>query len=312
MASDDEDWNEEESNEEESQSSGGSSEWDEDAEEVSLRGRTLLWLCQEGQIQYARRRFDSLLEAKKTDQLKREVFQAARDKNYPLHELLMGGTSDRNAYQLALQILDFCKGHPNEFRTMLITQPPSHKRTPLAWATWGNAKMEVLQPLALGNPEALVLKDTAGRTPAEILRYYFCSNRNNNNNNSNNQPPAINSNPQLTLLERLTKSWTQHRLRLAVHQCAVRYFVTDSLTPFDKAHRKDTKMSPKAWFVLSILGTLIQREMKPLLHRILQYTGGSAKIHSGKSKKKRAASQKSGDSGNKRQRRGGRAGSKSN
>lgn len=293
QASDKEEEQEDEWNEDES--SHASSEWEEDDEEASLCGRSLLWLCQEGQIQFARRRFDTLFNGKKMDQLKTEVFRVARDKNYVLHELLMGGTSDSNAYKLSIQLLEFCKEYPNDYRQMLLTQPPSHKRTALHWAAWGNAKMEILQPLAFGNPEALVLKDTAGQTPREVLHYYFCSSRNDNLPNPND--------PRLLLLERLATSWTKHRLRLTIHQCVARYFVTQQLTPFDKSHRKETNMKPKAWFVLSILGTLLQREMKPLVHRILQYTGGSAKIAAkGKVRKKRAS--KKGSSNSRKRQRG--------
>ena len=269
-----EDWNEGDA------SSHSSSEWEEDEEEASLRQRSLLWLCREGQIRFAREKFDNLINENKQDQLRREIFQCGRgDRNYALHELLMGGTSDRNAYRLTLQLLQFSKEFAEEHRSMLIMQPPSHKRTALHWAAWSNSSMGVMEPLLQGNPEALALKDEAGRTPLEIYHYYFCSRRNNHTPNPDD--------PRLKYLERMTHSWTQHRLRLTVHKCLVRYFVTQALTPFDKKHRKETSLTPRPWFVLSVLGTLIQSEMKPLVHRILQYVGGKAKLASAKSRSKK-------------------------
>ena len=286
----------------EDQSSHSSSEeWEEegDEEESSLHGRSLLWLCQEGQTKIARCKFDSLLkDPKQCDLLERQVFQQAPDKNYALHELLMGGTDDANAYQLTVQILEFCQQYPDDkYRDMLITQPSRHqKRTALHWAAWGNAKMDVLKPLIFGNPEALVLKDTAGRTPYDILKWYYCLGR--------NDTPKNLQDPRLLLLQKLTQSWTQHCLRRSIHHCAVHYFVTHPYTPFDTAHRQQTGMKPKAWFVLSLLGTLLQREMKPLVHHILAFAGGTAKVATTTSTGKKRTSKN--DSGKKKkQRRGG-------
>lgn len=309
---------------------------EEDSKFPSFRlrgGRSILWLCQEGQIPLARKRFEWLLskqEQQRTSdsstskideneetineeadidtyakQLEKEVFQVGRDKNYALHELLMGGTSDRNAHQLALQILNYSKEYPHQQYKMLSAQPPSHQRTALHWATWGNAGMPLLERLVHGYPEALVVrdkKDSGQRTPLEILKRYFSGQSRQQlsllmaTTGNVATPPQ----PRIDYLEQCTKSWTQHRLRQEVHKCVLHYFVPHSsqqqqppasttatlaasnkremLTPFDKDHRKQTDIKPKAWFILSVLGSLMQREMKPLALHILGYLGKDAKV----------------------------------
>lgn len=333
---------------------------DESDEETSFRlsgGKSILWLCQEGQIPLARKRFEwlrrnqqqqsaSSSHRKGSDrniddgdndecfakQLEKEVFQVGRDKNYALQELLMGGTSDRNAHQLTLQMLDFSQHYPQQQGRMLSAQPPSHQRTALHWAAWGNADLSILQRLVKGYPEALVVrdkKDHGHRTPLEILKRYFSDLRSNINaataaghSHNPDSPPQ----PRIAYLERCTKSWTRHRLRQEVHKCVLRYFaphprqlvhgssssssplglqqhspseaesMSMMLTPFDKVHRKQRAniKSTKAWFVLSVLGSLVQREMKPLALHILGYVGKDAKVASQrrrqqKKKRKRAA-----------------------
>jgi len=254
---------------------------DSSADEHLEQNRTILWLCQEGQIHLARKRFDSLLStgdnatASKHKKLRKEVFQVGRDKNFPIHEILMGGTSDRNAYAMTLAILDFAKKFPLERQRMLSTAPPSHGRTALHWAAWGNAKLEILDGLVRGNPESLLVKDKKSqgeRRPLEILKRYF-SNRNS----------STTMDPRVAFLERMTASWVSHRVRLSVHLCANRYFGpgdrTDSpLIPFKKSHRQYAGIKPKPWFLLSVIGYLLQREMKPLALRIISFLGGNAKV----------------------------------
>jgi hypothetical protein len=323
-----------------------SSDSDDDDHTITFRrkgGRSLLWLCQEGQLQLARKRFDWLWQEQRKEngdtkgsfaaQLHKEVFQVGHDKNYPLHEILMGGTSDRNAYQLTRSILDYAVGcHEREApdgntqqnnqqrptaavtrqaaTKMLAARPPSHQRTALHWAAWGNANLEILEALVRGYPEALLLRDKRNqnqRTPCEILKHYYY----NPNRHDHTATPADTSKPDY--LERCTNSWRQHRLRLAVHMSVNRYFSASSspssdavsssalpkpptLTPFDPHDRKRTQIKPKPWFVLSVLGSLVQREMKPLAVHILGYVGGRVVARKAsptvprKRQKKRAAS----------------------
>jgi hypothetical protein len=342
---DDDDAEESKSDNEESPSAVDSATNDSSSDEnddhaITFRrtgGRSILWLCQEGQLQLAIQRFDWLLQEQRKEhsatkgsfqaQLHKEVFQVGHDKNYPLHEILMGGTSDTNAYQLTRSIMDYAFGcseseesdrNQHNQRTlpaatrqaatkMLAARPPSHQRTALHWAAWGNAKLEIVQALVRGYPEALLLRDKRNqnqRTPAEILKHYYYNPHRNNDNTSH---------PDTTkrdYLEGCTTSWRQHRLRLAVHLSVHRYFPSPSsldavpctlpppppLTPFDPHDRKQTHIKPKPWFVLSVLGSLVQREMKPLAVHILGYVGGQARVAQKASKvprkrqKKRAAS----------------------
>jgi hypothetical protein len=104
---------------------------DDDDEEILMSRRSLLFLCQEGQIRIARQRLQSLKHANKMDRLKKEIFQVGRDKNYSLHEILMGGTSDTNAFAMTEEILDMGKSWKGPFLTMMNAQPPSHHRTSL-------------------------------------------------------------------------------------------------------------------------------------------------------------------------------------
>jgi hypothetical protein len=340
---DNDDDEESKSDNEESQlavdSSYNDSSDEDDDHEISFRrtgGRSILWLCQEGQLQLARQRFDWLLQEQRKEnsatkgsfqaQLHKEVFQVGHDKNYPLHEILMGGTSDTNAYQLTRSILDYAVGCSESEESdrnqhnqrklpvatrqaatkMFAARPPSHQRTALHWAAWGNAKLEIVQALVRGYPEALLLRDKRNqnqRTPAEILKHYY----HNPHRNDNTSTPDI---TRRNYLEQCTTSWRQHCLRLAVHMSVHRYFPSSSssdavpctlpppppLTPFDPHDRKRTQIKPKPWFVLSVLGSLVQREMKPLAVHILGYVGGQARVAQKpstvprKSKKKRATS----------------------
>ncbi len=277
-------WEEEEADNDESEAD---TEWshqgEDDDDDLLKQNRTLLWLCQEGQIHVALQRFDMLVEAGRTtptgiDQLRKEVFQVGRDKNYPIHEILMGGTSDRNAYALTMAILAFSSKYTLEQRKMLLFAPPSHGRTPLHWAAWGNAAPEILKALVKGNPEALLMRDKRSqgeRTPVQILRWYFAS-----------REPPNDEDTRIPYLERMTSSWISHRVRLTVHLCANRYFAPGRqktvLVPFDKNDRGKAIIKPKPWFLISIIGFLLQREMKPLAMRIISYLGCNAKIQPGK------------------------------
>lgn len=288
---------------------------EDDGEEdlVSAR-KPLVWLCQEGMIPEARKCFDALAAAAAAnstgqtdtatattiDSLHRQVFQINRDGNSALHEILAGGTADTNAKTLCRQILDYISGHPVECAQLLSKQPKpkSDGRTCLHWAAWGNADSDILFALVRLCPEALLLRDAnpkGSRTPAEIFQRYY----------------AGNNAEVCRLLNQFTASWTEHRVRLAVHACAKRYFVSSSLrkisrplsqksqrtkeeeplppyTPFDKKDRKLTKIKPRPWFALSVLGYCLQREMKPLAIRILAFHGKRAAV-AGKKRRRRAS-----------------------
>ena len=269
----------------ESEWSGEEEEEDEgDQEERLTTNRSIMWLCQEGQLHLARQRIEMLVENGKTDsrsaeRLRKEIFQTGRDKNYPLHEILMGGSSDQNAHAATLAILEISSNYPIEQRAMLSAMPPSHMRTPLHWAAWGNARIDILMALVNGYPAALLLRDKkcqGQRTPLEILKRYF------------------DAHTKIPFLERAMSSWISYRVGLAVHLAANRYFGTvmspqNRLVPFDQGHRKEVGMKPRPWFLLSVIGYLMQREMKPLALKILSYLGGGKAKPSTKSKKRRLA-----------------------
>jgi hypothetical protein len=249
-----------------------------DEEQTMSRRHHILFLCQEGQLQIARHRFHLLQSRQENDLLQKEIFQVGRDKNYPLHEILMGGTSDTNARLLAQEILDTAKEWKLSCWQMLMAQPPSHRRTTLHWAAWGNANFSTFKALVQGNPEALIVRDrrTQGsRTPLEIYRRYYTANEG---------EATI---EKLTFLETSAQSWIQHRLRLSIHASAFHYFRSGTFQPFLEKDRKLVKMKPRPWFVLSILGYLLQRELQPLVVHILTFVGSNAKVHNDSNKKKR-------------------------
>lgn len=251
----------------------------------NLAQQNLLFLCQEGQMSIARKRFQLLLAHSKEDpnrdQLRKEIFQVGSDKNYPLHEILMGGTSDTNALLLAELILTEARVWKGPFLTMLTAQPPSHQRTALHWATWGNSSLEILRGLVKANPEALVLRDKTqqgNRTPLETFRHYY---------GKFDKEEDSPTQQKLQFLERCTKSWTRHRLRLSVYKSTVFYFRQQHRTPFDEKARKELKIKPRPWFALSVLGDLLQREVQPLVFYILDFAGKDAKIEISNRKKRK-------------------------
>mmetsp|Transcript_5609 Transcript_5609/g.8517 ORF Transcript_5609/g.8517 Transcript_5609/m.8517 type:complete len:85 (+) Transcript_5609:152-406(+) len=60
------------------------------------------------------------------------------------------------------------------------------------------------------------------------------------------------------------------------------------MNPFDNEDRlkfsssssssQQQRMRPRSWFILSVLGYFMQREMKPLVLHILSFVGGDAKV----------------------------------
>ena len=201
------------------------------------------------------------------DQLKKEIFQVGSDKNYPIHELLMGGTTDMNAVSFAEVILNEGRAWKGPFLTMLNSQPPSHQRTALHWAAWGDASLEILHNLVNANPEALVLRDKAkqgNRTPLEIYQHYY---------GKYDKEEDSSTQQKVQFLKKSEKSWIQHRLRLTIYRAAVFYFRQQDLTPFDEKTRKEFHIKPRPWFALSVIGDLLQREAQPLALCILDFVG---------------------------------------
>ena len=98
-------------------------------------------------------------------------------------------------------------------------------------------------------PEAMCLRDDKShgrRTPLDIAERYW-------------KDDAITG-----LLRSSLETYLPFRLRFFLHSCIYRHFVTDRRTPFDRADRKETGLTPRAWFVASIIGFALQREMKSL------------------------------------------------
>ena len=60
-------------------------------------------------------------------------------------------------------------------------------------------------------------------------------------------------------------------------------------TPFNEQDRQLHRIRPKPWFVMSVLGDLLQREMKPLLKHILSFVGHNAKVEYDDNSKKRCS-----------------------
>lgn len=275
---------EETDNEEEDSSylcSDDGADSEENDDDILMSRKSLLFLCQEGQIKIARKRLLSLKNAGNMNQIQKEIFQVGRDKNYPLHEILMGGTSDTNALAMTEEILEIGKSWKGPFLTMMNSQPPSHSRTPLHWAAWGNATLPILRSIVTANPEALVLRDgvsQGSRTPLAIfLRYYFSA-------EARPSPPIFEKNEYL---ERVTKEWKRHRLRLAIYKAAIWFFREQDLVPFNQKDRKENKIKPGPWFALSVIGDLRQREMQPLVWQILEFIGKGANAQSDSRKKRK-------------------------
>lgn len=248
---------------------------DEDEDESNMiQSKSLLFLCQEGQIRLARQRLQLLKNSNNLASLKREIFQVGRDKNYPLHEVIMGGTLENSSKNIIPEFLSTGKQWKGPFLIMMNAQPPSHGRTVLHWAAWGNASLEILQSVVMANPEALILKDKAShgsRTPLQIFQRYHCPKPGNVWHEGAQQKRHF--------LETSTKAWTQHRLRLAMYKAALHHFCGEShKVPFSKQQRKEIGIKPKPWFCISVLGYCLQREMEPLVWKVLNFVGEKAQV----------------------------------
>jgi hypothetical protein len=196
------------------------------------------------------------------------LFQTNADGNYALHEILMGGTTDSAASELSRLLVSRCnRYYPIDSQVMFAATPSSHGRTLLHWAAWGKADVALLQLISKANPEALCIRDDKPhgcRTPLEISERYW--------------PEAEGT----VLLQQWMARYLPYRVSRTMHLCAHRLFVTNGLTPFHGADRKKAALPPRPWFVASILGYALQREMMGLALRILSFVGKGAKIHGGR------------------------------
>mmetsp|Transcript_3720 Transcript_3720/g.5462 ORF Transcript_3720/g.5462 Transcript_3720/m.5462 type:complete len:183 (-) Transcript_3720:477-1025(-) len=168
-------------------------------------------------------------------------------------------------------------------------QPPSHRRTPLHWATWSNAPLVVLQSLTCRYSEALVVRDKSShgnRTPLELYQHYYGKRalRGEEGEDDDDNSVLQQNLSKLHFLQESTTKWIRQRLRKTLHLGALHYFVTHNKTPFSKQDRKSTQITPKPWFALSVIGYCYQREMIPLANHIVSYVGKGAKVQTKKKK----------------------------
>lgn len=167
-----------------------------DDEDVS--NRTLLFLCEEGQLDRALirvrdwdKRYPPCSGDKKNMRasddddktrsiIKQELFRKnIHTGNYCLHEILAGGISDKSALELVERILERYRiDYPNESRNIIFKAQPkdSNKRTILHWCAWSKVPSYILKQVINANPECMLLKDNlshGSRTPCEIAKRYW-------------------------------------------------------------------------------------------------------------------------------------------
>ena len=276
--------------------------------------RTLFFLCEEGQLDIALQRVktwdrefpanaSTTIPSNELAAIQQELFRKDPNTgNYCLHEILAGGTSGRSAPELVKRLVQryttmkFTK-HKN-YRTVFLAQPRgSHRRTILHWCAWCKTTPNILRMVLNACPEAMCLRDDKAhfrRTPLEIAQRYW-------------------KDDEITrILKAALQSYLPHRIQFCVHLCAQRLFVrpicsvdsndktktTDQhprvalLKPFDKKDRRTAGLSPRSWFVASVLGYALQREMKGVAQHIISFVGCGAKLEP-KHKKKRKRKSKS-------------------
>jgi len=266
------------------------------SDESDSASRTLLFLCEEGQLDRALDRVrgwdeqyppgsagaDNMSKAESAadrSSIRRQILQKSHGGNYCLHEVLAGGTSGRSAPDLVQRLVRRCReDYPLESQRIFRAQPKgSYCRTLLHWCSWGKTSPAILRSIMMTYPEAMCLRDDKShgrRTPLDIAERYW-------------KDDAITN-----LLRSSLETYLPFRLRLCVHLCIHRHFVTDRRTPFDKAGRKETGLTPRAWFVASIIGYALQREMKSLGNHIISFVGTGAKIDGTRSAPKRKTTTK--------------------
>ena len=315
-----------------------------ESEEDDGSGRTLLFLCEEGQLDIALKRVkqwdeqhplpgttpdsqnsqnspaathvaaDAITEAT----IQRELFRKNLNTgNYCLHEILAGGTSGKSAPELVERLVRRYRNTPVASQQIFLAQPTvgSNGRTILHWCAWSKTTPKILRLVLGACPEAMCRRDSKShfsRTPLGIAQRYW-------------------SDDEITkILKSSLDTYLPYRLRICVRLCAERLFLLPgddnckkakkmgnhtstklantrakastaterstsqtplearrSLKPFDKKDRRIAGLAPRPWFVASVLGYALQREMKGLALRILSFVGCGAKLESKKGKKKK-------------------------
>ena len=220
-------------------------------------------------------------ESDSRSMIRRDILQKNQHNgNYALHEILAGGTSGRSAPELVRRLVHrCCADYPVESKRIFQARPRgSNGRTLLHWCAWGRAQPSIVRQVLLAYPEAMCLRDNRShgqRTPLEIsLRYWP-------------------EDAMTTTLKEMLDTYVPYRLRLSVHLCIYRHFITDARTPFDKADRKAARLTPRAWFVASVIGYALQREMKNLAMHIISFIGNKAKIDATSTPRTRSKSDES-------------------
>lgn len=323
-----------------------------ESEEDDGSGRTLLFLCEEGQLDTALQRVrewdercpieriaanattgaacsttttiisETTTTKKSTDlevTIKQELFRKNPSTgNYCLHEILAGGTSGGSAPELVERLVrryrnygitsigsrrryhcrpgtitsastDVAQGSGQlcyNYQTVFRARPKfgSNGRTVLHWCAWCKTTPKILRLVLEADPESMCLRDNhshGSRTPLEIAQRYWPGEK------------------ITAILEASEMSYLPHRLRICARMCAKRYFLWPSedteinhsrkddedrpevLTPFDKKDRRIAGLAPRPWFVASVIGYALQREMEDLVRRILSFVGYGAKIDAG-------------------------------
>lgn len=283
----------------------------ESEEEDDRSSRTLLFLCEEGQLDIALQRVqtwdrdfpaNATIPSNELANIQQELFRKDPNTgNYCLHEILAGGTSGRSAPELVERLVQryttMAFTNQKNYRTVFLAQPRgSHRRTILHWCAWCKTTPHILRLVLNACPEAMCLRDDKAhfrRTPLEIAQRYW-------------------KDDEITrMLKAALKIFLPYRIQFCVHLCVQRLFVTpdnsmDSrndttttdppraalLKPFDKKDRRTAGLSPRSWFVASVLGYAIQREMKGVAQNIISFVGRGAKLEpKQKKKRKRKAKQ---------------------
>ncbi len=312
-----------------------------ESEEDDGSGRTLLFLCEEGQLDIALKRVKQWDEqhplpgttpdcqnspaatfvagdAIPKATIQRELFRKNPNTgNYCLHEILAGGTSGKSAPELVERLVRRYRNTPVASQEIFLAQPTvgSNGRTILHWCAWSKTTPKILR-LVLGTcPEAMCRRDNKShfsRTPLEIAQRYW-------------------PDDEITkILKSSLDTYLPYRLRICVRLSAERLFLSPSednckkankmsnntsaklantaakalsqtpsearrsLKPFDKKDRRIASLTPRSWFVASVLGYALQREMKGLALRILSFVGCGAKLESKNGKKKKRKSRPNG------------------
>ncbi len=302
-----------------------------ESEEDDGSGRTLLFLCEEGQLDIALKRVKqwdelfplpvgtNLMPANEDSEsspasathaiategiteatIHRELFRKNPNTgNYCLHEILAGGTSGNSAPELveclvrryrSLGSRPLANNH-HFYQEVFMAQPTvgSNGRTILHWCAWSKTTPNILKLVLGACPEAMCLRDNKShfsRTPLEIAQRYWPDDEITN------------------ILKSSLQTYLPYRLRIYVQLCAERLFLHQegvsqdakeatktsqryALKPFDKQDRRIAGLAPRSWFVASVLGYALQREMKGLALRILSFVGCGAKLESKKRKERK-------------------------